>query len=353
MELKKGSNILVHSTLVVLFLFFLFLGLSKAQSFFAPFATAMILAMLVLPLARRMEKTFLNRPAASLINTFMLFLISLGFFALLSFQVRSLMKDWPKIKETLEPKIEQAQNFILKHTPIDKKTFNYSPLQSSSSSSMGKKAAKSAASFFSVALGFLGHYLLTFIYVFFMLTYRRRFKKFLLRLFPKDQEGVVRKVMDRSTRVTEAYLLGKLLMIAILAGLYAVGLGVTGVKNFILISLLVAVFDLVPYIGNIIGFGIAIALGYLTSGGSNVLLGIILTFGIAQFVQTYILEPFVVGGKVNLHPFFTIVAVIVGNMVWGIIGMVLSIPLLAILHIIFNNIPSMQPFGYLLGNKEK
>lgn len=213
-------------------------------------------------------------------------------------------------------------------------------------------AGQKAASFLNKAMGFFGDYLLTFIYIFFLLNYRHRFKEFILLLFKDSQREKVKEVIEDSAKVTQKYLVGKLILIGFLAILYAIGLGISGVNNFILISILAAVLSLLPYIGNIIGFGLAMIFGYLVSGETGVLIGIIITFTVAQFVESYILEPYVVGDQVDLHPFFVILAVIIGGMVWGIAGMVLSIPVLAILNVILNHISSLKPFGFLLSKEE-
>lgn len=354
--MTKGKSILIFSTITIVGLFFLFLGLTKAKPFLAPFVTAIILALLMLPLARKLENGIFSRSVSSLINTILLFLVSLGFMALFSFQVKSLVDDWPQIKETMQPKITKVKEFVFEHSPISPESLETSKpaiLPNSSGTTSGSSPSKKAASFFSMVVGFLGTYLLTFIYIFFMLTYRHRFKEFLIMIFPDRKKEDVKSVVEKSAGVAQKYLIGKLILIGILAVLYSIGLGISGVNNFILVSVIAAIFSLIPYIGNIIGLGMALAFGYLTSGDSMVLVGILLTFTIAQFVESYILEPYVVGDKVELHPFIIIIAVIIGNMVWGIIGMILAIPIVGILTVIFNHIPVLYPFGFLFSNKDK
>lgn len=351
----SGKRILYYSTLSVLLLYFLFAGLIETKPFLAPFTVALVLALLVYPLSRRMEKSFINRSWASLINTIMLFLVSLGFFALFSMQVKNLVDDWPKIKETMKPKVEKLKGFVFEHTPLSQKDLEESSEGGLSVPflSTGSQPGKKAATFFSKAMSFFGNYLLTFIYIFFMLNYRRHFRKFLLRLFPDENRIRLQKVILESANVIQQYLIGKLILIAFLSVFYAVGLGFSGVSNFILVSVLAAIFSIIPYVGNVIGFGMAMIFGYLTSGNPGVLIGISLTFFIGQFVESYILQPYIVGDKVDLHPFITIIVVVVGNLVWGLTGMILAIPILAIINIIFLNVHSLEPFGYLLSKEEK
>jgi predicted PurR-regulated permease PerM len=350
---SKGKQILLYGTLTILALYFLFQGLADASGFLIPLTTAVILSLLMIPLCRKMEKSFMNRMSSSLVSTFIIFLASVGFFAIISMQVKTVVDDWPKIKETMAPKIEQVKAFLLEHTPLEQQDIESSEKGSpvpfmSETSNAGKKAA----SFLNNTISFFGDYLITFIYIFFLLNYRHRFKRFLLLLFPDSRRHEVKDIIENSAKVTRKYLVGKLILIGFLAVLYALGLGISGVNNFILISILAAVLSLLPYIGNIVGFGLALIFGYLVSGETGVLIGIMITFAVAQFVESYILEPYVVGDQVDLHPFFVILAVIIGSMVWGIPGMVLSIPILAIINVVFSSISPLKPFGFLLSKDD-
>lgn len=343
--MTKGQSILIYGTLTILSTYFLFLGLVKAQAFLVPMVIAVILALLMVPLARRME-LFLNKAVASLVNVIIILLLALGFMALISYQVKSFTDDWPEIKKTMQPKVEQFKDFVSENTPFQMQGESDGKSKVPFVGSIGNPA-KIVASFFTSIFGFLAKFLLTLIYIFFFLNYRGHFKKFLLRLFPDERRQEVKDVIRKSAHMVQQYILGKLLMTGILLVFYAIGLGLSGVNNFIVISAIAALLNLIPYIGNIVGLGMALAFGYLTSGNSATLIGIMITFALAQFIESYILEPYVVGDKVKLHPFFVILAVIIGNMVWGISGMILAIPILAILNVILLHVPSLHPFGYL------
>lgn len=393
MEISKGKRILIFSTLVVVGLYFLFLGLVKASGFLGPLLTAIILSLIVLPLSQKMERKGLKKGLASFFNVLFLFLISLGFLAVVSFQIQSFVDDWPKIKQTMKPKVEQFKSFVFEHTPMDKSSLqnsgsgNNSSSSSSSSGSGGSSQesgaqenssssgfstssqgsgsasgassrgsssnkAQKALSFFNKTVGFIGTFLLTFIYIFFLLNYRRRFKEFLFRLFPEKRKGEVSEVIHKSAKVSQQYLVGKLILMGFLAIIYSIGLGISGVSNFILVSIIAALLTLIPYVGNILGIVMAMAFGYLTSGQTGVLIGIIITFAVAQFVESYVLEPYVVGDKVDLHPFMVILAVVAGGALWGVIGMILAIPVLAIITIIFLHVHPLHPFGFLFSKED-
>lgn len=379
MDLSPGKRILVYGTFLIVGTFFLILSLVRAKAFLAPFATAVIFSLLVLPLARRMEKGPFNRAVASLINSLLLLLASLILLVLLSLQVRSFTQEWDQITQTMKPKIENLKQHLITNTPLEPHHFergqnqeqSESSDQGASASSSENQASQStgsrSTSFLSPAsnplnqaMGALGtvsgvgtNFLLCLIYIFFLLNYRTHFKQSLLRLFPQDNRAEVKEVIEKAARVAEGYLVGKLSLMVLLFVLYVIGLGLSGVSNFIIVSALAAIFTLIPYVGNIIGMALAMAFGYLTSGDTMVLVGILATFTIAQFFESYVLQPYVMKDKVGVHPFFIIVIVIIGNMMWGVIGMVLAIPILGILNVVFNHIPVLKPIAYLLNQKNE
>ena len=94
-------------------------------------------------------------------------------------------------------------------------------------------------------------------------------------------------------------------------------------------------------------------MGLTQGGGSGIIIGILVTYFVVQFIQSYIIEPLVVGAEVNINPLFTILALVIGELIWGIPGLVLSIPLLGIAKIICDHVPALQPYGFLIGEEKK
>ena len=348
--MKKGKQILLYSSLLIIGLYFLFAGISNAKGFLAPFITAIILALVVLPVSRKIEGSLLRRGYSSFLSTFLLFLISVGFTLLISLQFQNFINDWEHITQTMKPEIEDFKTFVFEHTALEEEALSEEGLLPFLEP--GNRRAQ-AMNFLSSTISFLGTYLLTFIYIFFLLNYRRHFKIFIIKLFPDDRKPDVRSVIEKSGQVVQDYLFGRVILMAILAVLYSIGLGISGVENFILISVISALLTIIPWIGNVIAMALAMAFGYLTSGEISILIGIILTFTVSQFFESYVLQPFIVGDKVGLHPLMVVIAVILGGAVWGLIGMVLAIPVMAIITIVFRNVKPLVPLGFLFSQEEK
>ncbi len=349
-NLVSRKKILYTATAATLFLYFLFLGLAEAKQFFAPLFVSIVLSLIMLPVSQWMEKR-IKRSLAAFLCSLTLFLISLGLLFLISLQVKNFSENWPQLKENLKPKIERIKEFALQNTPLtDKKLKKVE--QKGSEMISGSNASGSIGKFISSILGTFANYLLTFIYVFFLLAYRHIFKDFLINIFPPAKRSKVKQVISKSIHVIPEYLRGKLLLMGILAVLYSIGLGISGVNNYILVSIIAALLTIIPYLGNMIAFSMAVIFGFLSGGTLMTLVGILLTFTVTQFVESYMLQPYIVGDKVDVHPFFVILVVIIGNILWGIIGMILAVPVMGILTMVLLNIQEVKPLGILLSKED-
>lgn len=393
---NKAKAIIIYSTLIIVFLYFLFLGLVKAKPFLAPLSLAALLAMVMLPVCSWFERKGSNRGWASLFSTLIVLLFFVLVGGVVSVQVKSLIQDWPKIQDRLTPKIERLQEFIAEKTGLsvqaqDQKIAEKIPGNRSSgtggkesnsggqenttgavkeeqtgaaqksdkttdktgnSGSQGGSVLSSAGVFLMRFFSATGTFLLIHVYIFFFLLYRKKFRKSILKMVPQENQGNAQKIVSESTEISQNYLFGRLILIIFLAVIYSVGLSLSGVKHAILISVLAAVLSLIPYIGNIIGFVLAISMAMFSGSGLTGAIGVTVTFAIAQFVESYILEPYIVGDKVNLNPVITILAVVLGGAVWGVAGMLIAIPALGIGKVIFDRIDVLNPLGYLLGNED-
>jgi predicted PurR-regulated permease PerM len=363
--MKKGLQIILYTALVIISVYFLFVGLKAAKSFLVPLATAMVLAFLMLPVSQKLEKWGFNRLLATITSTISLLLLIIGFTAVIFYQIKGFSDDWEKIQERLNEMVENVSGYIQTNTPFDASRLlgiqpdnDLSGEEEFFGETEGEQATISGPpreqvmSLAEAVIGFLTDILIVFVYVFLFIHFRDRFKEFIMRFFPKEKRNNISGIISRSVAVSRRYLAGKLLLMVFLAILYFIGLIISGLENALLISLLAAALSIIPIVGNVIGYFIALAVGLVTGGDLIMFAGITLTFIVAQFVDTYILQPIVLGKKTGIHPFFVILSVVLGYEVWGIMGMVLSIPIFGIITIICRNVPVLSPFGYLFSNRE-
>jgi predicted PurR-regulated permease PerM len=189
--------------------------------------------------------------------------------------------------------------------------------------------------------------ILTLAYVFLLLYYRIHIKNFILKLSP-HQKNEVEELVFSAAHISQQYLLGLTKMIICLWIMYGIGFSIIGIKNPIFYAILCGLLEIVPYVGNITGTSITLLVAAGHGAGLPVLGGIALTYGVVQFIQGWVLEPVILGPQVKINPLFTIIALVVGQLVWGIAGVFLAIPLTAMFKIVCDHIQSLKPYGFLI-----
>jgi predicted PurR-regulated permease PerM len=153
--------------------------------------------------------------------------------------------------------------------------------------------------------------------------------------------------------VAQQYLVGLSQMIVGLWIMYGIGFSIIGVKHALFFAVLCGVLEIVPFLGNLVGNILTILMAISQGGDTTMIISILATYGLIQFIQSYILEPLVVGAEVNINPMFTILGLVAGELLWGIPGLVLAIPLLGIVKIIGDHVVALKPYSDLIGEEKK
>jgi predicted PurR-regulated permease PerM len=201
--------------------------------------------------------------------------------------------------------------------------------------------------------GFLTNTVLVLVYIFLLIYFRGRLKRFIIKMAPAGREAEAIKTANEAQKVSQQYLGGLFMMIVCLWIMYTIGFTIAGVKNAFFFAIICGLLELVPFVGNLAGTTLTLAVSLAQGGSTNVLIGIVITYALIQFIQTYLLEPLVVGAEVQINPLFTIVGLVAGEALWGIPGMILAIPLLGIAKIICEHVEPLKPYAYLIGNDKK
>jgi predicted PurR-regulated permease PerM len=155
--------------------------------------------------------------------------------------------------------------------------------------------------------------------------------------------------MTEASQIAQKYIGGLGLMIVMLWVLYGIGFSIVGVKNAVFFAILCGVLEIVPYVGNLTGTSITLLMTVAQGGDFSMMAGVVITYGLVQFFQNNVLTPLIVGSEVNINPVFTIMALLSGELVWGVPGMILAIPILGIFKIICDHVEVLKPYGFLIG----
>ena len=174
-----------------------------------------------------------------------------------------------------------------------------------------------------------------------------------MKIVPEGERKNTEIIVHDASKVAQQYLTGLASMIVILWIMYGIGFSIIGVKSAVFFAVLCGLLEIVPFVGNITGTSITMLMVVSQGGSTQMVLGVFVTYLIIQFVQSYLLEPLVVGAEVNINPIFTILVLVGGEMLWGIPGMVLAIPILGIIKIVCDHIEPLKPYGFLIGQGDK
>ncbi len=343
---KSISSVLQITFTIVLIVVILYYG----KSILAPLAIACILSMLFVAPSTWMEKKGLPRWASALIAVGILGICLVGIGFLLSWQLQNFAEQISSLKQNLSQMLSNLQLWIQNRLDIDQaKQQAIAEEQMKGQSKEGSTVTQIASVFF----GLLVDFILVMVYTYLLLFYRSRLKKFLLKITPSGDQEKTMEIAESASQVAANYMTGLAKMIVVLWILYGLGFTAIGVENALFFAVICGLLELVPFIGNLTGTAITI-LGVTAQGGeTDIILGVILIYGFVQFIQTYLLEPLIVGNEVNINPLFTIFSLVAAEAVWGIPGMVLAIPVTGMIKIICDRIPRLQPYGYLIGSDKK
>ncbi|MBK6480820.1 MAG: AI-2E family transporter [Saprospiraceae bacterium] len=331
----------VKNKLLVLFL--LVAGLYIAKGFLIPMTIGGIFATLLLPMSKWMEKKGVPR----FLSVFICLLILLSVIAfigiLLGYQISVLSDDIGLLKEKFKLTVSGIQQFIFQHLDITLK--EQSKIIEQEQPSLSNIMQIIAGSFTLI----LTNFILVLAYIFLFLYYRSHLLQFMLKLTTPSQRDEMEQVIYRASHVSQQYLLGLSKMIACLWIMYGIGFSILGVKNALFFAFLCGLFEIIPFVGNITGTSLTVLVSAVQGASLAILGGIVLTYGTVQFIQGWVLEPLILGPQVRINPFATIIALVLGGLLWGIPGVFLAIPLTAIIKIVCDHIESLTPFGFLIG----
>jgi predicted PurR-regulated permease PerM len=320
-------------------------ALILAKDFLYPLAFGILLSYLLYPIVNFFEKKGIPRIAAILI-TIIIAIIVFGALAIFIFKRISLfMDELPLFREKMIHRLGDMQYYIESEFGIPAERFKNVLLNKIFD--IGTQSEK----IFSTTTGTIFVILMQPVYVFLFLYYRTKFAYFYLKISGKQNRFITLGVLREIARIVTRYMLGVTTVVFILCFLNSIGLLIIGIEYPLLLGVLSALCSFIPYFGNIIGGSIPFVFALLTEDSSVYLIRIAIFVYCIHIIENNILSPNIVGNNVRINPFVVILGLIAGAMIWGIPGMMVAIPFLAMLNIIFKKIPSMQAYAYLLGTR--
>jgi len=347
-EKERKLPLYAKTTIFLIGLYVLLTMLYIAQSIIIPLVFAIILAILLQPVVNFFVRMRINRVVSIVITLLLAVLAIAAFGALLFSQASRFSESWPILVDKFTE--------ILNHTVVwASGYFDISPQK------INDWIAKTKGELINISSATIGQTLVTVgswvvalflvpVYIFMILFYQPLLLDFLHKLFGTGNQSKVSEIATKTKTVIQHYLIGLVIEAVIVATLNSTALLILGIEYAILLGIIGAMLNIIPYIGGIVAVALPMMIAIATKSTAWYAVYVLACYYFIQLIDNNYIVPKIVSSKVKINALFSIIVVIAGNALWGIPGMFLAIPLLAIVKLIFDNIEPLKPWGFLLGD---
>lgn len=309
-----------------------------------PVFLGIVLCWILTPLTNKLRKIGLNKNLAAILSLVLIFVVIGVVFAMIVpmfvSQLSNLIKEFPSIYDDIVDKINP---FITEHFNIETNIKHFNEIISKDIilNNLDNILTYSISTLQSV-FSFLVTIGTTIVVSFFMVKDMDKFKERIIMFFSKNGKGSkTYKMLMQIDGAVMSYVKGTILDSIIVGILTTIVCLILGLDYAIVFGILITILNLIPYIGALLS-ELIVALYALTVGGPIFALITFACLLLVQLIDANILQPNIIGKSVNLHPVVVIGGLIVFNLLFGIVGMIIAMPILAILKIIIEYKFSVQ-----------
>jgi predicted PurR-regulated permease PerM len=313
-----------------------------------PLTFSALFTLLLLPLCSWLEAHGVGRIWAIILCLLVLILVFAGLVLGFGSQLTQFKDELPKLQVKLMEFFNSTQEWA--HTKFGYQPMSLDDVKDSTLTLLKKSGGSYLGTTLNITTSALSNLAQVFIYIFCLLLYRDHLRQFLFRFVKPEKRTSALHTMDSIQTVVQAYISGLLKVIAIVAVLNAVGLLALGVKFAIFFAIFASVLAVIPYIGIMIGAALPAIITLVETGSPLKAAGVIGVFVAVQFLEGNFITPMITGSQVSINPLAAILALILGNALWGTPGMILSIPIMAVVKVVLDSNKATEPWGFLLGD---
>lgn len=328
---------------LVAFFYVLYIG----REILVPLTFALIFSILLNPVTNFLVKLRFNRVVAIILAIFLMMILTGGILFFIASQVSMFSDAFPELKTKFNTILNQILVWITETFNIKKSQVMawVHDQEKKGMSSVGGIIGETLSAMSGIAIIFL----IIPVYMFLFLFYKPLLMEFIARLFSSDKHKVVHEVLQQTKSLIQNYLVGLMIEMSIVAALNSIALLIIGIRYAILLGVIGAILNLIPYIGGLIAISLPMIMGLLTDDPMSSLF-VLAAYILVQFIDNNFLVPKIVASKVQINALVSIIVVLIGGAIWGFSGMFLSIPLTAIIKVVFDRVDTLKPFGYLIGD---
>lgn len=330
---------------LIAFFYILYVG----QDILVPIIFATIIAILLNPVVNFLCKKGMNKVLAILIVLIVALVIIAALMYFIGSQISSFTESLPEFKQKISVIFNDMTDWVSQKFNVGKPKIA-ALVDKTKGEGMSNSSAVIGQTLGTIG-GVLALVFLLPVYTFMILFYKPLLLEFIARLFERDKHKVVAEVLMQTKALIQSYLIGLLLEAALVAALNSAALLIIGIKYAVLIGIIGALLNLIPYIGGLVAISIPMLLAIATKEPIDAL-WVFIAYIIVQFIDNNFFVPKIVASKVKINALVSIIVVLIGGALWGVSGMFLAIPLTAIIKVIFDRIEPLAPYGFLLGDNQ-
>lgn len=329
-------------------LFALISMLYIAQGIIVPLIFAIIMAILLHPVVNFFVNRKMNRVVAIIITLVLTIIILFIFGAFIISQAMRFSETWPKMVLKFTELFNESTNWASGYFDISPQKIS-EWITKSKSDAINTSGTAIGQTLINVGSGLVVLFVIP-VYIFMLLFYQPLLLEFIRRVFGATNRSTVSQIVTEIKKVIQKYLTGLFLEVVIISVLHSVGLLLLGVPYAILLGIVGALLNLIPYLGGIVSVALPMMVALATKTSPWVAVYVLVVYYIIQLIDNNYIIPKIVASKVRINALISIIVVLAFGALWGLSGMFISIPMTAIIKVIFDHIEPMKPWGFLLGD---
>jgi predicted PurR-regulated permease PerM len=324
---------------------FLSIILYFGKTLFIPLFFGLLIAIVMYPICKWLEGHSLSKAFAITICLLIVTVLFTALLAILVWQINVFSKDAPAVLNKLEGALEGVQDWMNKYTGAANVTQNNWAEKFTDNIGGVLKAT------LQTTVNTLFILFLTPVYTALFMYHRKVWVQYLKLVTPQKYQQQLDAILQQTIHTYFNYIKGMVLVYIIVGILNSIGLFALGVSNAVLFGMLCAIMTIIPYVGIFVSALLPISVVWMQTGNIWYPMGVVAVFSVVQYLEANVIFPKVVGTQLNVSTLAMLVAVIAGGIIWGVAGMVLFIPFVAILKIVSDNIEEWKPLNLLLARK--
>ena len=346
MEASLKTPFYAKVALISISVFAFVFTLHIAQQIIIPLVYATIIAIVLNPLVNYLVQKKVNKMLAISLAVLLAVVFVVGIFYVISSQINMFSETYPQLKIKFNQSSSELVDWISQKFNIHESVI-YSWVDKTESAAIADFQIGETIT--EVGRMLVISMLLP-VYLLMILYYKPLLLEFIRKLFRTEHHIAVAEVLTNTKKIIQNYLVGLFFEMIIIATLNSIGLLIIGIDYAIILGISGAILNVIPYIGGITAIALPMVIAFVTKDSFTYTALVFVVYIFIQFIDNHYIIPKIVASRVKINALISIIVVLIGGALWGVPGMFLSIPLTAILKVVFDHIEPLKPYGFLLGN---